>query len=322
MLATDEPGKPIVGIPRALLYYEYQAFWKKYLEMLGATVVVSPPTNRLILDEGVKLSCDESCLPTKVYCGHASQIAKRVQYLFAPRIVSVRPKEYTCPKLLGLPDMLRPILTQDTSLLSPVLDLTWQRSSLYKACLDVARGMQIRADKVPPALACACVAQAREHRRRRAKPVGSSRNAVGCGLRVGVIGHSYLLEDESLNLGVTRMLRECGVSELLTEHSLRPSSVERASCGLGKPLFWTFEKRVAGSAMCFIRDRLVDGIIQVVSFGCGPDSMVASLIQSHASHAKMPYMMLTIDEHTGEVGIRTRIEAFCDMLRWTVKASI
>lgn len=30
---------------------------------------------------------------------------------------------------------------------------------------------------------------------------------------------------------------------------------------------------------------------------------------------RKPFMMLTIDEHTGEAGLVTRLEAFCDMLQ-------
>lgn len=33
-----------VGIPRALLYYQYYPAWKTFFEEMGAEVVVSPPT--------------------------------------------------------------------------------------------------------------------------------------------------------------------------------------------------------------------------------------------------------------------------------------
>jgi predicted nucleotide-binding protein (sugar kinase/HSP70/actin superfamily) len=37
-------------------------------------------------------------------------------------------------------------------------------------------------------------------------------------------------------------------------------------------------------------------------------------IQYHATEKNLPMMNLTIDEHTGEAGFVTRVEAFVDML--------
>ncbi len=41
-----------IGIPRALLYYQYYPMWQAFFEELGAEVVVSPPTtSKLRLEE-------------------------------------------------------------------------------------------------------------------------------------------------------------------------------------------------------------------------------------------------------------------------------
>jgi len=59
----------------------------------------------------------------------------------------------------------------------------------------------------------------------------------------------------------------------------------------------------------------VDGFIHVVSFGCGPDSMVGEIAERETRRSSnLPYMALTIDEHTAEGGLLTRLEAFTDML--------
>jgi len=42
----------IVGIPRALLYYEYYPAWQTFFEELGAEIVVSPPTTQALLAQG------------------------------------------------------------------------------------------------------------------------------------------------------------------------------------------------------------------------------------------------------------------------------
>ena len=47
--------------------------------------------------------------------------------------------------------------------------------------------------------------------------------------------------------------------------------------------------------------------------------MVLSLIEEVVRKAGIPFMTLTVDEHTGEAGMLTRLEAFVDMIRWRVR---
>lgn len=59
----------------------------------------------------------------------------------------------------------------------------------------------------------------------------------------------------------------------------------------------------------------IHGIILVSSFGCGPDSLTNELVDIEAKKNNFPLMILIIDEHSGEVGLNTRLEAFVEMLR-------
>ena len=58
----------------------------------------------------------------------------------------------------------------------------------------------------------------------------------------------------------------------------------------------------------------IDGIIALSAFGCGPDSLMVEEVQYHAKEKNIPMIHINIDEHTGEAGFVTRIEAFVDML--------
>ena len=59
----------------------------------------------------------------------------------------------------------------------------------------------------------------------------------------------------------------------------------------------------------------VDGIIHLTSFECGEDSMVGELIHHQSrNYPNTSYTEFVFDEHTGEAGINTRIEAFLDMI--------
>ncbi len=59
----------------------------------------------------------------------------------------------------------------------------------------------------------------------------------------------------------------------------------------------------------------MDGVIGVMAFGCGPDSLMMDMVHRRASQLqKAPFMCLTLEEHTSETGVITRLEAFLDMI--------
>ena len=96
-----------VGIPRALLYYEYYPTWQTFFEELGAEIVVSPPTTQAMLAEGCSRVVADTCLPVKVFCGHVLTLVDKCDCIFVPAIRSVKSKVYNCSKLLGLLSIIK-----------------------------------------------------------------------------------------------------------------------------------------------------------------------------------------------------------------------
>ena len=71
---------------------------------------------------------------------------------------------------------------------------------------------------------------------------------------------------------------------------------------------------LTGTAAYYLLNNKVDGIIALSAFGCGPDSLMVDEMMYHCKETGMPLIHLTIDEHTGEAGFVTRLEAFVDMM--------
>ena len=88
---------------------------------------------------------------------------------------------------------------------------------------------------------------------------------------------------------------------------------------LGKRLFWSYCERLAGAALALMQPPAVDGMIFITSFSCGPDSLMGEVLKQQAEKNNMPFMLLTVDEHTAEAGFVTRLEAFADMLARSFK---
>jgi predicted nucleotide-binding protein (sugar kinase/HSP70/actin superfamily) len=84
---------------------------------------------------------------------------------------------------------------------------------------------------------------------------------------------------------------------------------------LPKRLFWHYCHCLVGSALVLIYSpKPLDGAIFVTSFACGPDSLIGEVLKWHARQMEIPFLLLTLDEHTAEAGMVTRLEAFVDMI--------
>lgn len=330
----------LIGLPRALVGYLYLPLWATFFQALGIRVMISGETTRSTLDEGVRLAVDEACLPVKVYFGHVAQLVKTgVDLLFLPRLVRIEKRAFICPKFMGLPDMVRAGIPGLPPLLDPVVDV--QKKSLTALAVEVGKRVgasplqswwawrkamsvyrwyrsRLREEQTFPEQVVrwwqGATCQELSSNQLKLLPKTKGKHSSS-DLTVGVLGHPYNVYDSFVNMQLIKVLARWGV-RVVTADMLPPAAIEREARSLPKEIFWTFGHRMAGAAYYWFQQGGVDGIIHVVSFGCGPDSLVGELLQREAARRGKPaFLLLTIDEHTGEAGFLTRVEAFLDMIR-------
>ena len=141
-------------------------------------------------------------------------------------------------------------------------------------------------------------------------------------LSVVVMAHGYNLYDERLSMRLLDKLEKMGVKAFTALDITREQQLNSIN-ELGEIQYWANELDLTGTAAYYLLNNNVDGIIALSAFGCGPDSLMVDEIQYHAGERNMPMIHLTIDEHTGEAGFVTRLEAFVDMLsRKKMKAKL
>lgn len=324
-----------VGIPRGLLYHDYGTAMHAFLEACGARVVVSPETNREILEAGLALCVDDACLPVKAFFGHADALADRVDVLFIPRFVSVERGAYVCPKLMGLPDMIRARLRNAPAVLDTSVDAYRGMRRCLSSMLQRDAGdiLGVGPRRLACALRNALLAQAKDEyrgepgaaalaRSTRGRPDGQARgdgprSVYERALTIGVLGHSYNLEDPYLSLNLIPRLGRMGVTAVTADDYSYSELKRWERHGRGrKRVFWTTGRKLIGAAQRWRVTGEVDGVIHLTSFGCGPESFVAEVIAADAArHGGIPLMVLNVDEHSGEAGMATRLEAFVDTVR-------
>ncbi len=316
-----------VGIARSLLYYHFQPFWSALFEGLGLEAVVSPPTSQAIMRMGLSMSVDELCLPVKVHLGHLAYLAGRTDAVLSPGFGRWGRRGWFCPKLMALPDLAAGKIAGAVEAWHDLNDLDvparepWRAAirtllpgadrRLFKSAWEHALARQeeskrLLAQGYRPSETIGHLLAGAPLPARESKP-----------LRVAVLGHPYLVYDELLNHGLLTNLEESGVS-VHTAESIPPGEREREWPGQHKRIYWPLGRHLLAAALHYAAVERVDGLIMISACLCGPDALLGELLGSYLgdSDGTPPLLRLTVDEHTGQAGLQTRIEAFLDLIKW------
>lgn len=304
---------PTIGIPRALLYHKYGVLWAAFFRALGHPLVVGPPTNVRILETGASLAVDETCLSVKIYLGHALAVAERADLMLVPRIVSLGKKEETCVKLWATCDLVATALP-DVRILEYTVDVRGGRREMA-AWMRLGQDLGHAKSRILRAYLRAR-AEHSAHLRRKVQAQRRLMSRIASGPRVLLVAHEYNLYDAVMGAPIAEYLTSLGV-EVLTSDAFPSRRTRALSRRMSRSLYWTYNRELLG-AVEYCRDK-VDGIIVLVTFPCGPDSLVAELCQRRVKD--VPLMVVILDELQGEAGLRTRLESFVDILDMRTAAS-
>lgn len=304
-----------IGIPKALLYFWYGYTWRSFWEQCGADVVVSPDTDREILLSGAAVGLDELCLPVKIFLGHVRYLATMVDWVLIPHLVKVERDAYLCPKFMGLPDLVThalPELREKCLVVTVGPRRTDLLQCLRQAALkigltnpEIPRKMMIDLDHSFPA------------RRELGKYGFELRDGNDHGFRIGLLGHPYCLYDSGFNLNLLKKLHDYQV-DVITSEMMPIEYHNRGAAKLNKDLFWTMGRFQFDALewMLYGDGRRIDGIIQVAPFACGPEALIGDLLERRIKKAQLPLLKLYFEEHSGEAGMITRLEAFLDLINY------
>ena len=144
-------------------------------------------------------------------------------------------------------------------------------------------------------------------------------------VRIGIVGEIYLVLEPFINLDIARKLGELGavverniyISEwireflnLTEEHDLIE---EAARPYLNSPVGGHGVDTI-GNTVRYAK-RGFDGVVQVAPFTCMPEIVAQTILPEVGEGEDISVLSIFFDEHTGEAGLNTRLEAFIDLLR-------
>jgi len=304
-----------IGIPRALIYWKRPYFWESFFENLGFEVLLSPKTNKEIVEVGVEISDPETCFSNKVYFGHLKWLDQKCDLIFVPRLKTKENFEY-CPKFFGLPDLAK-ILVK-TKILTENFD---EKKEKFEVSL-IKLGKKLKKGKNEVEIAFQkALLKEKEIKEKKEKETLEKLNSNL--KKIVLISHPYNLYDEYVNLRIKDRLEKLGVVPIFIEEipTLQPTTnnlqLEIKSAKTKKlsvSFHWEFAREIMEKINEVLKYK-INGAIEISSFACGSDAVLKEFVEKKIKENKIPFLYLIIDEHTGEAGFQTRLEAFVDTIK-------
>ncbi len=314
---------PSVGIPQTLSTYSHAPLWQTFMANLGCQIRLSHPTDESIRELSGALVGAEYCFPAKLAHGHVAQLAEDegVDFVFMPHVVSEPvPEEYSnaffCPVICALPAMARSSLRvagRDGSekILSPPVDFRWDLKRQVKELTKIlGKPLGVSSRNIKKAWESGLAAQ--DLFMESCKGEGETLTAtLESQDRPSIVflGRPYNLFDGNANLELPLKVAEKGF-DVFPADFVPIHTVE-----LGaefKNIYWIYGQRLL-KALEWVRDQENVFPIWLTNFKCGPDSFL--LTYAEQILGDKPFLILELDEHGGDAGYLTRIEAFLDVVR-------
>ncbi|MDD4569714.1 MAG: CoA protein activase [Tepidanaerobacteraceae bacterium] len=147
-------------------------------------------------------------------------------------------------------------------------------------------------------------------------------------IKIGIVGEIYVLMEPSSNLEIEEILGELGVyverSMFLSGYTISNAVMdlfhmagERDAKKMAAPYFKEMcgghGRESIGNSIIFAK-RGFDGIIQLSPFTCIPEIVAKSILPKVCKEHGVRFLTISLDEQTGKEGLRTRLEAFVDLL--------
>jgi len=307
-----------IGIPRTLFSSYHLTYWRQMITLSGMEAILSEESSKETAERGGRRLPHEFCIPIKVFIGHILNLLdKGVDQILLPRMITKGKANFFCPKLIGLPEIVRFTTCLGTErMFSPEI---------------VCDGLGLRVIKLPdldPAMSRRMKTAARQanedckgvltkcRTQRLTLPEATGLFKIdrsGERLNIGLLGYAYSIYDPFISKKILEKLYKLGCA-VTTWEMLEPGLIERNLAGLKRPLFWNFGRMLLGAGLSFIDDSGIDGLIYATAFGCGPDSVATKILSIEAGLRQKPLLLVNLDVHQEDGHLRTRLEAFTDML--------
>ncbi len=312
-IVEEKPKNPIarVGLPLVMHYYEQLPLWHTFFNELGFEVVISEESTRNTYYKGQHtIPSDTVCYPAKIAHGHIESLLERdVDFIFYPCMSynvdeGISDNHYNCPVVAYYPELLKAnnMNLNDDNFVHPYLDLN-RRKHVVDVMKSVLAKYNVKKKAVEDALDKAFEAMDKYMQDIITESERVIKTARSKGKKIIVLaGRPYHIDPE-INHGIHQLVTSLGMA-VVTEDSIAHLGKVPKLNVLNQ---WTYHARLYKAAQYVITQPDMQ-MVQLVSFGCGIDSITTDEVRLILEGAGKLYTQLKIDEinNLGAAKIRLR----------------
>jgi len=306
--------RPKIGIPYIFFFHEFLPFWTVLLTELGFDVIVSPKTNRQVINLGLETVLSETCFPVKVAHGHIKFLIEQgITDILIPSFVNISKndkffqKGSPCPYTQTIPYLAKAAFNGITPL-SPIIDFSKGQGYLISELRRVFKEKRLHISKkdIKKAIINADAVMTDFYLNIQKK--GSEMLSKITERTIIIIGRTYNAFDSGTNLQLPKKLAGLNVLALPLDF-LPLSDVDITD--VWEDMYWRSGQNILKAAR-FIKNHPLLYAIYIGNFNCGPDSFILNFFKEEMGDK--PFLNIEIDEHSADAGAVTRCEAFLDSI--------
>ena len=318
--SNNDGRKGTIGIPMVLNMYENLPFFVRLFNELGIKVILSDlSSKKLYLSGQHTIPSDTACYPAKLTHGHIESLMnKDVKNIFYPAMSynfdeGISDDNYNCPVVAYYPEVIKNNVSRIKSynFISPYLDLNSKKSTvenLYKSLKDNFDWIKKR--DISKAYDMAI----EEYKKYKQDILKKGREAVEYAKAKGLLtvilaGRPYHI-DKEINHGIYKLFSSLDIV-VLTEDSI-PIDKENLKVQILNQ--WTYQARLFNAANYVVNHDNME-LVQLVSFGCGTDAIIADELKGILQKNGRLYTQIKIDETSNLGASKIRIRSMVEAIR-------
>ena len=311
-----------IGIPRVLNMFENFPFWCTLLVESGFRVVLSDPSSEEIHELGSRTIMSENiCFPAKLTNGHIISLGdKGVDRILYPMVIYEKKEfpgslnSYNCPVVTGYPDVIRSAVSPKKKfgipLDTPTVNLD-DRKLLENSCRSYLSDLGVEREVFERAFEKALDEQEKYYRNLKegtSKVMKRSRDENR--LVVLLLSRPYHA-DRFINHDVPDMISAYG-ADVVTEDSI-PGRESDNLDEIQVLTQWEYPNRIFSASM-WAREQQNVEVVQLNSFGCGPDAIVCDEARSVLAEGGKKHTLIRIDEVASPGSVKLRIRSMLESI--------
>ncbi len=342
-----------IGIPRILNMYEEYPFWNALLHAAGFDIILSSESTFKKYESALStVMSDNICFPAKLAHSHLKELNENpeVDRILMPYVVYEHNDDpdntlnsFNCPVVSGYSDVIKSVINLKKPLDAPVINFA-NTQLLEKQIADYLKGLGVSKKTAKAALQKALEAQAEYCKAIKVKnqeilastqttaDAAATEHNVSGGLNnnnlsfdkhknkltILLAGRPYHT-DPLVQHKLSEMIANLGVN-VISDDIVRNNPSIQPETYLVKQ--WAYMNRIMKAAQWVAEQGDDVHLVQMTSFGCGPDSFIQDEIRDILRRHGKPYTLLKIDDVSNIGSLKLRIRSLVESLNGVKNSSV